>query len=223
MPTPAIKTFTLGDYQTNCFVVTPDSADPPAAKQVGQCWIVDCGFEPQAMFDWIEKRGLKPVGILLTHAHADHIAGVDQALSRFGKIPISIHEAEIEFCGDPMLNLSGLLGMPITCTRPDRALRDGDQLELGGTRWRVLHTPGHSPGGVCFVHDESMQAIVGDTLFAGSIGRYDFPTSNGDDLRRSLQEVLMGLPDDFTIHPGHGPDTTIGRERRTNPFLRGGF
>jgi len=86
-----------------------------------------------------------------------------------------------------------------------------------------VHAPGHSPGCVLFIHDESNQAIVGDTLFAGSIGRIDFPTSSPADMRRTISETMMALPDDMTIHPGHGPATTIGRERQSNPFVVGGF
>ncbi len=215
MQTPAIKTFILGDFQTNCFVVT--AGDGP------ECWIVDCGYEPEPLLDWIEAHNLAPSRLLLTHCHSDHMAGVDAALSRFGSMPIHVHEDEAGFCTDPMLNLSGMFGRPVTCTEPDQMLHDDDTLSLGETTWRVLHAPGHSPGGVLFVHDASSQAIVGDTLFAGSIGRFDFPTSNAGDLRRTISEVLMGLPDEMTIHPGHGPATTIGQERRTNPYVRGGF
>lgn len=218
MASPIITPFVLGDYQTNCFVVTADSPNSPQP-----CTIVDCGFEPDEMFEWIESRKLSPTQILLTHAHVDHIAGVDAALNRFGKIPIAIHETEREFCGDPLLNLSGWGGMSVTCTEPDRELRKNQLIDINGTTWRVLHTPGHSPGGVCFVHDDSNQAIVGDTLFAGSIGRFDFPTSDPEKLRHSLHHVLMNLPDEMTIFPGHGPSTTIGRERRSNPFLIQGF
>lgn len=215
MTAPIITPFVLGEYATNCHVVTvPPSMD---------CWIVDCGFEPGEMLDWIESQGLTPRGILLTHCHVDHIAGIDEALSRLGSMPMHVHEAEAGFCSDPMLNLSALSGMPVNVTEPDQLLRDGDILTLGDSRWRVLHTPGHSPGGVAFVHDDSKQAIVGDTLFAGSIGRFDFPTSNADDLRRSVRQTLMSLPDDCTIYPGHGPSTTIVRERRTNPYIVGGF
>ena len=112
---------------------------------------------------------------------------------------------------------------PYLVSEPDNHIKDGDTLSLGETTWRVVHAPGHSPGGVLFIHDESKQAIVGDTLFAGSIGRFDFPTSNADNLRRTISEVLMSLPDDMTIHPGHGPSTTIGHERATNPYVLEGF
>ncbi|MHC4992678.1 MAG: MBL fold metallo-hydrolase [Planctomycetota bacterium] len=191
MTDPVINSFVLGDYQTNCFVVRPQ---PEATR----CWIVDCGFEPAAMLDWIVERSLTPVALLLTHCHSDHIAGVDEAIARFGAMPMYVHEAEAGFCSDPMLNLSALT-------------------------WRVLHSPGHSPGGVLFVHDASHQAIVGDTIFAGSIGRHDFPTSNVGDLRCSVAEVVMSLPDETTLFPGHGPSTTVGRERATNPFVLYGF
>lgn len=142
MPTPHIETFVLGDYQTNCFVVTV----PDAPQNANHCWIVDCGFQPQAMFDYIEDRGLTPVRLILTHAHCDHIAGVDAVLTRFGPLPLSIHEAEAGFCSDAMLNLSALIGMPITCTEPDHYFKQGDTFELNDTTWRIIHAPGHSPG-----------------------------------------------------------------------------
>ena len=217
MAAPIITPFVLGEYQTNCFVVTPGT---PAAGM--SCWIVDCGFQPEQMFQWIERHRLRPTAILLTHSHLDHIAGVDRALSRFGRLPLYIHEAEARFCSDAMLNLSALIGMPVTCTEPDHLFKDGEVLELNGSRWRVMHAPGHSPGGACLIHDESNQAIVGDTLFAGSIGRFDFPTSNAQHLRATIQR-LMTLPDDMMIYPGHGPKTTIGEERMQNPYVLEGF
>jgi hydroxyacylglutathione hydrolase len=215
MATPQVKSFVLGEFQTNCFVVSL-----PDAKA---CWIVDCGFEPDPMLDWIADQDLAPAALLLTHTHPDHIAGVDAAVNRFGPLPLYVHEAEAGYCSDPMLNLSAPMGMPVRVTEPDHRLRDGDRLDLDGETWRVVHAPGHSPGGVLYVHDPSKQAIVGDTLFAGSIGRMDFPTSDPAALRRTIQEVVMGLDDDYTIYPGHGPTTTIGRERATNPFVVHGF
>lgn len=214
MSIPVIHTFPLGDYQTNCFVI----AAPPSTE----CWIVDCGYDPSPLLDFAEREKLTPIGLLLTHAHCDHIAGIDEAINRFGKLPISIHEAESQWLENPLLNLSALSGVPYSTSPPDHLLKGGETLELAGTSWRVLYTPGHSPGSVCYIHDESKQALVGDAIFAGSIGRIDFPTSNPDDMRATL-ELLMTLPDDITIHPGHGPSTTIGRERTSNPFILGGI
>jgi glyoxylase-like metal-dependent hydrolase (beta-lactamase superfamily II) len=215
MTTPRINPFVLGEYQTNCFVITVPGD--------GSCWIVDCGFDPEPMLDWIADQKLQPTALLLTHTHPDHIAGVDAAIGRFGPMPIYVHEAEAGYCSDPMLNLSAPLGMPMKVTEPDHLLHKGDTVELADATWRVVHAPGHSPGGVLYVHDASKQAIVGDTLFAGSIGRMDFPTSDPQAMRHTIQHVLMGLPDDLTVYPGHGPATTIGQERRTNPFVVHGF
>jgi hydroxyacylglutathione hydrolase len=212
---PTIHPFALGEFQTNCFVVTTE------AEKV--CWIVDCGFDPGEMIDFIKREKLTPKAMLLTHTHVDHIAGIDEAIAALGRMPMFVHRAEAGFCSEPMLNLSVGIGMQLRVTEPDHYLSGGETLELGATTWRVVHTPGHSPGGVCYVHDESKQAIVGDTLFAGSIGRFDFPTSDADALRHSVREVMMSWPDDMTIYPGHGPKTTIGRERATNPYVTGGF
>ena len=184
---------------------------------------MDCGYEPQSLLQAIEDGGFSPIALLLTHCHSDHMAGVDALLSRFGPLPMYVHEAERGFCSDPGLTLSGFVGQPVTCTEPDMILNGQETLTLGESSWRVIHVPGHSPGSVAYVHDESNQAIVGDTLFAGSIGRFDFPTSNADDLRRTISEVLMALPDEMAIHPGHGPATTIGAERKSNPYVIQGF
>lgn len=219
--TPRIRTFVLGDFQTNCFVVTvPDAVDPGARRHA---WIVDVGQDPDALLDAVEQEGLEVKAMLFTHAHADHIAGVDEAIRRLGsRIPRLAHPLEAGAFEDPQLNLSAFVAAPISVSAPNGVLLPGVALELAGTHWRVLHTPGHSPGGVTLVHDASGQAIVGDTLFADSIGRTDFPTSDPTAMRNSLMKVLLSLPDATRIHPGHGPATTIGAERRSNPWLRAG-
>ena len=208
-----ITPFVLGDYQTNCHVVT--SGD--------DCWVVDCGYSPDVLIEYLQTNSLTPSAILLTHCHADHIAGLDQLRNVIGNVPVMCHESEADWNMSPMLNLSGLGGMPITAEPPDGFLTPGKEITLGESSWKVLHAPGHSPGSICFVNHETNQAIVGDTLFAGSIGRHDFPTSNVEDLRYTISEVLMALPDETIIYPGHGPSSTIGHERKTNPFVVQGF
>ena len=168
----------------------------------------------------VRDAGLVPTHILLTHAHADHIAGLDEASRAFPGAQVLLHRAEHAFLEDPQLNLSAFIGVPLSTRPADGALADGDRLELSGSTWRVLHTPGHSPGGVTIVCDAAGEALVGDTLFAGSIGRVDFPTSDPAAMHRSLHEVLLALPDAVRVHPGHGPSTTVGRERAGNPWLQ---
>jgi glyoxylase-like metal-dependent hydrolase (beta-lactamase superfamily II) len=210
-PIPIIEAFALGPYQTNCYLVrTPG--------QVG-CWIVDASFEPDELIARIQELGLRPAAIVLTHAHLDHIAGINDVLRAFPRTPIWIHEAEARWLGDAELNLSTFSGMPITAPGPDHTIHDGDTIEINGSQWKVLHTPGHSPGGITLYNTASKQALVGDALFAGSIGRTDFPGCSFEQLQRSIRTRLYTLPDDTKILPGHGPASTIGREKRTNPFV----
>ncbi|MCW5776475.1 MAG: MBL fold metallo-hydrolase [Phycisphaeraceae bacterium] len=210
---PVVRAFALGPWETNCYVVS--------IPGFHRCWIVDAGFDPGPLIDHVRREGLTPAALILTHAHLDHIDGVRETLAAFPGTPVWIHAAEARWLNDPELNLSAFAGMPVTAPGPDLTLEDGQTLTLGATTWLVRHTPGHSPGGIALLHAPSRTAIVGDTLFAGSIGRSDFPTSDEAALHRSIRDVLYALPDETRVLPGHGPPTTVGREKRTNPFVRG--
>ena len=206
-----IECFTLGPFETNCYVVSCAEA----------CWIVDASFGPEELIRHVKSRGFKVEALILTHAHVDHIAGVADVRRAFPALPVWIHGAEAAWLNDPLLNLSGMMDAPVTAPGPDRLLADGDILRLGETSWRVLHTPGHSPGGITLVCDTANTAIVGDTLFAGSVGRMDLPGGDEATLTASIRRKLYVLPDSMRVLPGHGSETTIGREKRTNPFVRG--
>lgn len=212
-PRLEISVFTLGPYATNCYVLsTTGSPD---------CWIVDASFGPGPILDSIRKRGLLPRALILTHAHVDHIAGVREVAAAFPGLPILIHEAESQWLLDPELNLSAFSGTPVTAPKATRLLKDGDVLDLCGIEWRVLHTPGHSPGSVTLHAPSAGVAIVGDTLFSGSVGRTDFPGCSFEELERSIRTRLFTLPLETRALPGHGDATSIGAERESNPFVSG--
>ena len=213
LASPILEPFVLGPYQTNCYLVRMPGRSG--------CWFVDAGFEPGEMIARATSLGLHPQAIVLTHAHMDHIAGVDEVIRAFPGTPVLIHGAEAAWLGDAELNLSAFSGLPVTAAGPTRTFNDGDQLELEGSTWRILHTPGHSPGSVTLYHAPSHTALVGDALFAGSIGRTDFPGCSFEQLEHSIRTKLYTLPDQTAIHPGHGPTSSIGREKRSNPFVPG--
>jgi glyoxylase-like metal-dependent hydrolase (beta-lactamase superfamily II) len=214
---PRLHAFELGRCATNAYVVAP----PPG--QGDACWIVDPGEDPRPLLRFLGESSLQPQAVLCTHAHADHIAGLEQVLAAVGPVPVLAHALEHAWFGDPMLNLSQFIGEPVSVREPSGTLSDGQTLSLGPMQWKVLHTPGHSPGSVTLWCAQARLALVGDTLFRDSIGRVDFPTSDPQAMRHTLHEVLLQLPDETRVFPGHGPDTTIGRERRQNPFIVHGF
>lgn len=210
-PALQLRTFVLGPYETNCYVLS----------RGGRSWIIDAGFDSEEMIGEIEAARLTPDLLILTHAHPDHIAGVPAVLRAFPKAPVLIHRAERDFLADPELNLSVFLGTPISVPGPDRTLEEGDELHLDDLSFRVLHTPGHSPGGISLSCPAAGIVFAGDTLFAGSIGRTDFPGGDFDTLAESIRAKLYTLAPETKVFPGHGPPTTIGREIASNPFVRG--
>lgn len=192
----------------------------------GPCWIIDPGLPPQAeeIVEYVAREKLQPAAIVLTHAHPDHIAGIDEVREKLGKMPVYLAREEWAALTDPRANLSALIGRPLVTGVTDPIdLPHGGTLELDGTTWQILDVCGHSPGGRAFYCREHGVVIVGDALFAGSIGRVDFPNSDGTALLRNIRNHLMTLPDETRVLSGHGPETTIGRERRTNPYVVHGF
>jgi hydroxyacylglutathione hydrolase len=208
--------FPAGAFAANCYVVAP--------ARGAECVIVDPGQDAQQGIDELLLRyRLKPIAVLLTHGHIDHMWSVAPVCGAKG-IPAYIHPDDRELLADPAKGLSLAVGQQlfggITFTEPDdvRELADGSALSLAGLDFTVRHTPGHTPGSVTFGSENGL--FTGDLLFAGSIGRTDLPGGDHQTMLRSLARTLT-LPDDTLVLPGHGPQTTIGAERRTNPFLTG--
>lgn len=182
--------------------------------------VVDPGFQPELILEHLNDDNLTPVAILNTHGHVDHIAGNTAMKQAFPDLPILIGHNDAGMLTDANLNLSGPYGMPIVSPPADRMLHDGDRVELAGLELEVLEIPGHSPGHVVFVwRGDPIVVMGGDVLFRGSIGRTDFPGGSYDRLKSGIHAKLWPLPDNTVVYPGHGPATTIGHEKRSNPFL----
>ncbi|WP_339250545.1 MBL fold metallo-hydrolase [Sporosarcina sp. FSL W8-0480] len=206
-----IRTYPLGPIQTNCYIIEDSE---------GQCLVVDPGEEGSKIIEKIETRNGKPLAILLTHAHFDHIGAVDEVRNHYS-IPVYIHREEQYWLMNPDLNGSSRYpGLPLVANKAaDHFLQDGP-LKIGPFQFEVRHTPGHSPGSVSFVFTDAQFAVVGDTLFKQSIGRTDLPNGDTNTLLNSIQGKLLSLPDNFKVYPGHGLATTVGDEKVSNPFLK---
>jgi len=184
--------------------------------------VVDPGGDVDDILAEVAARDLKVEKILLTHGHIDHVGGAAELARRLG-VPVEGPQREEAFWLDALPEQCRMFGFPDTpALRPDRWLADGDTVTLGDEVLEVIHTPGHTPGHVCFIHRPSKLALVGDVLFAGSIGRSDFPRGDHAALVRSIRQKLFPLGDDFEFIPGHGPMSTFGAERDGNPFVADG-
>lgn len=196
--------FEIGDFQMNCYLIY----DIASSKGL----LIDPGYYDKAIMDYIEKEGLKDMNILNTHGHYDHIGGN----AAFG-YPVLIHELDRDYLNDPAKSLSFFAEDHAKKITPARLLKDGDKIEIGKMSLEVIHTPGHTPGGISVRFGDII--FTGDTLFFEGIGRTDLPGGNYDAIVRSIREKLFTLPETLKAFPGHGPETTIGHEKNNNTFL----
>lgn len=204
-----VEQYVVGPVQTNCYFAINDET-----KEV---LIIDPGASGKRLAEIVEEEKLNPVAILLTHGHFDH-AGAAADLSEHFHIEIYAEEHEKETLENPALNLSGWEGKE-TAYHADRYLKDEQEIDLAGFHIRVLFTPGHTVGGCCYLFPYQNAVFAGDTLFAQSVGRTDFPKGSAAQLIRAIEEKLLVLPDDVTVYTGHNEITTIGTERMYNPYL----
>lgn len=213
-PSPSLEVhpLTVGSLQSNCYLVRAEGS--------GGAVVVDPGAEARRIREALESWNVELEAILLTHAHLDHVGAVGP-LSRATGAPIHLHPADRElYDAAPQQAESFGLSMD-RLPPPDASLEDGQRLELAGATLDVCHTPGHSPGGVTFVHPG--HAFVGDCVFAGSVGRVDLPGGDAETLLSSIRDRILPLDDATILWPGHGPRTTVEREASSNPFLTGSF
>ncbi|MEO4052394.1 MBL fold metallo-hydrolase [Solibacillus sp. CAU 1738] len=210
-----VRKYCLGPVQTNCYIISNKNKD---------CLIFDPGEEATRIIKEIRVNGLKPLAIFLTHTHFDHIGAVDEVRAAFG-LPLYVHEKEISWLRDPMKNGSvkyaELLNYIVGEPEDSHIIRKEQQFDLSGFKFKAVFTPGHSPGSISFIFEEDGFAIVGDTLFEGSVGRTDLLEGSMKVLLKSIHEKLLTLPEDTIIYPGHGEYTTPAAEMETNPFLNG--
>ena len=192
-----IHVLPLGDYQTNCYIVHEENST--------DCLIIDPGYEPEIISSYLEEKGLTPEAILLTHCHFDHVGAVKDLAAQYD---CKVFLDKKELAMPPMLTNG-----PLYYTDD---YGDGDTLTLAGIPIQVLETPGHTPGSVCLIMEDTL--FSGDTLFAGSCGRTDLPCGDARAMRDSLRR-LAALSENYRVCPGHGPSSTLNREKQTNPYL----
>lgn len=212
-----IKKFTFNPFQENSYIIS---------NEAKEALIIDPGchnaYEQEQFLDYIKNNDLKPVRLLNTHCHIDHIPGNPLVVRTFG-LPLEIHPLELDNL-NRAASYGSMFGFNIEAQpEPTVTLQDGAEFSFGDTSFSVIHAPGHSAGSVCFYFPKEAVIISGDVLFKGSVGRYDLPGSNGEDLYNSITTKMMKLPDNIAVYSGHGPKTSIGEERKSNPFLNRDF
>lgn len=204
-----VRQIVTGIIEENCYII----------YEQDKALIVDPGDETSKIKDEIEELGVSPIAIILTHTHYDHIGSLEDIRIDYD-IPVYVSVEEQDWLGDPEKNLSANKPFKIIANEAEYTFEPVQTLEIDNFSFDVVPTPGHSPGGVSFIFHEDRFVISGDALFAGSVGRTDLPGSNPYILLDGIREHLFALPDDYIIYPGHGGDSTIAREKNTNPFFQ---
>jgi len=199
-----IKKIIVGPLESNCYLFGDE-----ATKEI---FVIDPGGDYREIKSVIDKNGMKPKAVINTHGHGDHIG----ANKEFG-IPVWIHRLDADFLMDPSKNLSGAFGFFLKTKTASRLVEDKDILNIGKYSLEVIHTPGHTPGSICLKAESVI--FTGDTLFCEGIGRTDFAYGSEEDIMDSIKEKLFTLKDSYVIYPGHGPSSTIGNEKTSNPFV----
>ncbi len=208
-----IDHLSLGVFQTNCYILR-------AAAEAGHCLIIDTGLDAGQLERFLEDNRLNPVAVVLTHGHIDHIAALNDLREKYSALKVYVHELDAEMLTGSEANLWILPMKPFSTAPADFVVRDGDQIEAADIKLEVLHTPGHTPGGICLYASDQAVVFSGDTLFAESVGRTDMPGGDMSQLVTSIKQKLFTLPENTIVHPGHGPSTTIANEKENNPFLQ---
>ena len=205
-----IAIYSVGALMTNCYVLADDITK--------EAVIIDPADNADGLLKEIDKKGYKLQKILLTHGHIDHIMAAEEIRKRLN-IPIYAHEAEKAVLESAQMNLSLMIFKKNITLIADKFIKEGDIVKFGNNELKVIHIPGHTPGGICFYSEKDNILIAGDTLFDMSIGRTDFPGGNYSDLVNSINDKLFKLPEDTKVFPGHGNPTDIGREKKGNPAM----
>lgn len=205
-----IEKYVVGIIGTNCYLVINE--------ETKEAVLIDPGAYPLKIRNAVKEAGLKIKAVLLTHAHFDHIMGLDDVRKEF-QVPVYVEEADLNMMTDGSRNLSVNYVNGGYQYKGATPVKDGQILEIAGMQFKVIHTPGHTPGGCCYYMEKEGVLFSGDTLFQASVGRSDFPGGSASELVRSVREKLLALPDETHVYPGHMDETTIGYERRHNPFV----